>query len=81
MIPYPSGSAFFAGQLVIEATADNGGSFSDRGDSGSAILNDQHELVGLLFAGSERQTLANPIADVLKELEEASGLTLRVVAG
>lgn len=81
MIPYPGGSAFFAGQLVIEATPDNDGAFSDRGDSGSAILNDQHELVGLLFAGSERQTLANPIGDVLRELEAASGLSLSAVTG
>ena len=80
-LTYPTGKAFFAGQLLIEGTPDNGGLFSDRGDSGSAILNDQHELVGLLFAGSERQTLANPIADVMRELQATSGLTLRVVTG
>lgn len=80
-ITYPTGQAFFAGQLVIEATRDNRGMFSDRGDSGSAILNDRHELVGLLFAGSQRQTLANPIADVIPALDSASGLTLTVVTG
>jgi hypothetical protein len=81
MLTYPTGQAFFAGQLVIEATPDNGGMFSDRGDSGSAILNDRHELAGLLFAGSQLQTLANPIADVMTELQSASGLTLTVVTG
>ena len=80
-IVYPTGQAFFAGQLVIEATPDNGGMFSDRGDSGSAILNDRHELVGLLYAGSQRQTLANAIADVIPALESATGLTLTVVTG
>ncbi|WP_406697340.1 hypothetical protein V5E97_00695 [Singulisphaera sp. Ch08] len=81
MLTYATGQAFFSGQLVIEGTPDNGGLFSDRGDSGSAILNDRHELAGLLFAGSERQTLANTIADVLRELQATSGLTLRVVTG
>ena len=80
-LTYPPGQAFFAGQIVIEGTPDNGGAFSDRGDSGSAILNDRHELVGLLFAGSERQTLANPIDDVLRALDSASDLTLSVVVG
>ncbi|HEV3338881.1 MAG TPA: hypothetical protein VG125_00945 [Pirellulales bacterium] len=81
MLTYPTGQAFFAGQLVIEGTPDNGGLFSDHGDSGSAILSDRHGLVGLLFAGSQRQTLANPIADVIRELQQASGLTLHVVTG
>ena len=80
-LTYPTGKAFFAGQLLIEGTPDNGGLFSNSGDSGSAILNDQHELVGLLFAGSERQTLANPIADVMRELQATSGLTLHIVTG
>src|SRR5262249_51932102 len=74
LLSYPTGKAFFIDQLVIEGTTDNGGLFSDRGDSGSGILNDQHELVGLLFAASSQQTLANPIADVLAELRKTSAI-------
>ena len=79
-VPYPGGEGFFSDQIVIQATDDNVGPFSDRGDSGSGVLNDRHDLVGLLFAGSEQQTLVNPIAHVLRELREASGIDdLRVV--
>jgi S1-C subfamily serine protease len=67
-IPYPGGTAYFAGQLVVQATSDNVGPFGIAGDSGSGVLNARHELVGLLFAGSQQQTLVNPIADVLAEL-------------
>jgi hypothetical protein len=73
-VPYPGGEAFFGDQIVVQATDDNVGPFSDRGDSGSGVLNDRHELVGLLFAGSEQQTLVNPIAHVLAKLREASGI-------
>lgn len=72
-------TAYFLGLLVIEATADNVGPFSDRGDSGSGILTAGHELAGLLFAGSELQTLACPIEAVLRELQTVYGQTLRVV--
>lgn len=79
-INYSTGTAFFAGQIVVEGTADNGGIFSDRGDSGSAVLNDRHEIVGLLFAGSNLQTLVNPIADVVKSLRTTSGInSLQIV--
>ena len=69
-IPYPpTGHAHFTGQIVIKSTWDNGGPFSKPGDSGSAVLNDEHEIVGLLFAGSSLQTLVNPIDVVLAELQ------------
>ena len=79
-IDYPGGTAFFVDQIVVRATADNVGPFSDRGDSGSGILNDRHELVGLLFAGSAAQTIINPIANVMAELRTASSIgSLQVV--
>jgi hypothetical protein len=82
LLTYPAGRIYFVDQLVVEGTADNGGLFSDRGDSGSGVLNDQHELVGLLFAGSDRQTLVNPIAEVLRELRLSARIpSLEVVAG
>ncbi len=74
--------AHFVDQLVIEATDDNVGPFSDSGDSGSGVENDRHELAGLLFAGNDFHTLVNPIADVLSELRAATGIpSLRVITG
>ncbi len=44
--------------------------FSDRGDSGSVVVDDDERVVGLLFAGATdgSVTFANPIAAVLDEL-------------
>ena len=55
-------SATFVDQLIIEP-----GNFSDGGDSGSLIVTDNSGLnpVGLLFAGSTTQTIANRIDLVL----------------
>src|SRR3989441_7323249 len=55
-------SARFVDQLVIEP-----GSFSGGGDSGSLIVTDDQNKnpVGLLFAGSSTQTIANRIDLVL----------------
>lgn len=55
-------SARFVDQLVIEP-----GSFSAGGDSGSGIVTDDENRnpVGLLFAGSSTQTIANRIDRVL----------------
>lgn len=72
-------TAYFRRLLVIEATADNEGPFSDHGDSGSAILTASHDLAGLLFAGSAQQTLASPVEAVLRELEAAYNQRLSVV--
>lgn len=72
MIEYNQGDyAFFTGQLVISSTRDNVGPFSSPGDSGSGVVNAHNELVGLLFAGSAMQTLANPIIDVINQLAAA----------
>jgi hypothetical protein len=81
-VSYGVGTARFRNQLGISATADNSGPFSDRGDSGSGILNSEHKLVGLLFAGSTTRTLANPIHLVLTRLETALNRgKLKVVSG
>jgi hypothetical protein len=54
-------SATFVNQLTI-----GGGSFSAGGDSGSLIVTDSgYQPVGLLFAGSSTNTIANPIKPVL----------------
>ncbi|HEX2166123.1 MAG TPA: PKD domain-containing protein [Longimicrobiales bacterium] len=56
-------AATFTGQIGISP-----GSFSAGGDSGSLIVtNDTNkQLVGLLYAGSDTRTLANPIGPVLQ---------------
>jgi hypothetical protein len=60
-IQYGSQSALFTGQLVA-------GAMSQPGDSGSAVLDMDKRVVGLLFAGSDAVTIINPIDDVLGAL-------------
>ncbi len=57
-------SAKFVGQIAVESINVN--PFSEPGDSGSLIVTTEgNNPVGLLFAGSETRTLANPIGPVL----------------
>jgi hypothetical protein len=60
-VDYEGSTALFAGQLVA-------GPMSQPGDSGSAVLDMERRVVGLLFAGSAAATIINPIADVLSAL-------------
>lgn len=62
-IKYSKGIATFVNQILITP-----GGFSAGGDSGSLIVEDvdlNPRSVGLLFAGSDTSTIANPISDVL----------------
>ena len=64
-VNYRTGSARFEGQIII-----TDGSFSTGGDSGSLIVSKgllaaDRRPVGLLFAGSSTNTIANPIDLVL----------------
>jgi hypothetical protein len=67
-VGYDSGVARFVNQIIITP-----GGFSGGGDSGSLIVvdgkgrnkADDRKPVGLLFAGSDLVTIANPIDDVL----------------
>jgi hypothetical protein len=61
----PGQVARFTGQLMA-------GAMSAGGDSGSAVLSDDNNLVGLLFAGSDTTTIINRIQDVFSLL----GVTL-----
>jgi len=54
-------TATFVDQLMA-------GEMSAGGDSGSAILNGQNEIVGLLFAGSSNSTIMNRIQNVFSAL-------------
>jgi len=60
-VDYGGPTATFHGQLMA-------GAMSQGGDSGSAVLDDQKRVVGLLYAGSDTTTLLNPIQDVLTAL-------------
>lgn len=62
-ISYAPGPCWFQLSIVIEG--DNGTTFSDHGDSGSAIVRDDGTVIGLLYAGNGTQTYACPIANVL----------------
>lgn len=57
----PSGIAVFEGQFLA-------GEMSAGGDSGSACLDMDGKLVGLLYAGSDTVTIFNPIQDVFELL-------------
>lgn len=53
--------ALFKNQITTTA-------MSQGGDSGSLIVNEKNQAVGLLFAGSSSITIANPIAPVMSML-------------
>lgn len=53
--------ALFTDQLMA-------GPMSQGGDSGSAVLNESNNLVGLLFAGSDNSTIINRIENVFSAL-------------
>ena len=70
-VGFRDGTARFSGQIVISQAG-----FSGPGDSGSLIVSagpekDSRRPVGLLFAGSETSTLANPIDWVLDRFDVA----------
>ncbi len=62
LVSYSSGTARFIDQIIITG---NSGSFSDSGDSGSLIVDQNNNPVALLFAGSNTITIGNPIEAVL----------------
>ncbi len=61
-IAYGSQTALFVNQLMADG-------MSAGGDSGSAILDMERNVVGLLFAGSVNATIMNPIHKVLTALD------------
>jgi len=66
-IPYADGPSWFSRSIVIEGVA--GTMFSDHGDSGSAIVGADGNIIGLLYAGNGQQTYACPIDEVFKALK------------
>lgn len=63
------GTGLFRDQIIIEG---RGGDFSAGGDSGSWIVNENRDLVGLLFAGGGGVTIGNQMPNVFSLL----GVTL-----
>lgn len=62
-----------AGQIATFEDQLMSGPMSAGGDSGSAILDDENRVVGLLFAGSDQTTIFNRIQNVLV----AFGITIK----
>jgi len=60
-VMYNGRAATFNGQLMA-------GGMSAPGDSGSAVLDSENYVVGLLYAGSGAATMINPIDKVLQAL-------------
>ena len=63
---YDQGIAKFVHQIIVLHT---NGRFSAGGDSGSLVLDTDNYAVGLLFAGSDKVTVVNPIRQVLEQLD------------
>jgi len=57
-----------AGQIATFTDQLMAGAMSQGGDSGSAVLDDENRLVGLLFAGSDTSTIINRIENVFSAL-------------
>jgi len=65
IVQYTTGPKVFEGQIGVEASRGN--SFVEGGDSGSLMVTNTRESVGLVFAGNDDGSLgvANPIDEVL----------------
>ena len=57
-----------AGQVAVFTDQLLAGAMSQGGDSGSAVLDDNNRLTGLLFAGSDTTTIINRIENVFNAL-------------
>jgi hypothetical protein len=60
-VSYGDKIAIFEDQIITTAIAEGG-------DSGSVVLNEKNEVVGLLFAGSDTLTIVNKIGNVIAAL-------------
>jgi S1-C subfamily serine protease len=65
-VGYDPGECWFARSIVVEGV--NGTLFSDHGDSGSAVVKDNGEVIGLLYAGNGQQTYVCPVDEVQRAL-------------
>jgi hypothetical protein len=63
-VPYDPGPCWFRRSITIQGI--NGTQFSDKGDSGSAIVRTNGQIVGILYAGNGTETYACPIDECLR---------------
>jgi hypothetical protein len=69
-VAYEGRAARFVDQIMVSPLDFiQGSAFSERGDSGSLVLNYQREAVGLLFSGSDTVSVVNPLNAVLSALQ------------
>jgi hypothetical protein len=62
-------SVDYGGKIAVFKNQLMAGAMSAGGDSGSAVLDMQRRVVGLLYAGSDTTTILNPIQFVLDALQ------------
>jgi hypothetical protein len=76
------GGTTFTVTFVNDQIVINGGTFSAAGDSGSLVVDSQTaQPVGLLYAGSSTNTVANPINDVLNALKDPATMAVPTIVG
>ena len=65
-------------QITIEPDTTRNSKFSDHGDSGSVIVDEQNRVIGLLFGGTEGGTEDRPatFANLFSDVEAALGISL-----
>jgi hypothetical protein len=71
--------AMFHRQLMVRASVDNTGRFSEPGDSGSAVVTDDHKVVGMVIGSATTISYASPIGTVLATLslaDDAAGVQI-----
>jgi len=72
-IPYGQGvgNQVLTNQIRIEVDAAQNAQFGIGGDSGSVVVDENNNVIGLYFAGNNAGTVgvANPISDVLTQLD------------
>ena len=72
-VHYNGAVAYFEDQIIV---VGNAGPFSERGDSGSLVLDTSGpHPVGLLFAGDDSHAIANPIQSVLNRFGATVAVT------
>lgn len=61
--------SYGAGKVAVFSDQLIAGPMSQGGDSGSLVLTEENEALGLLFAGSDQTTIFNPISQVMELLD------------
>lgn len=73
-VQYRFGAFLLRDQIIIDG--GDGNDFAADGDSGTVVVNAEHQAVGLVFAEAGRFAVACPLADVFEQLSALVGSTL-----